>query len=68
MSVRDNVHQLIDALPEDRLTDVLDYLADLQDSDESMSADTKTAIEEGLNDIKNVRVVSLGEYRPTRGL
>jgi hypothetical protein len=26
MTVRENVHQLIDALPEERLDDVLDYL------------------------------------------
>jgi hypothetical protein len=26
MTVRENVHQLVDTLPEDRLADVLDYL------------------------------------------
>lgn len=35
MTVRQNVHQLIDALPEERQADVLDYLADLQDEDAS---------------------------------
>ena len=33
MTVRENLHQLVDALPEDRLADVLDYLADLRDED-----------------------------------
>jgi hypothetical protein len=29
-TVRENVHQLVDTLPEDRLADVFDYLADLK--------------------------------------
>lgn len=33
MTVRENVHQLVDTLPQDRLADALDYLADLNDSD-----------------------------------
>ena len=46
-TVRENVHQLVDTLPEDRLTDALDYLADLNDTDE-ISAETRVAIEQGL--------------------
>jgi hypothetical protein len=42
MSVRENVHQLIDALPEERLGDVLDYLADLNDTEE-LSEETRAA-------------------------
>jgi len=68
MTVRENVHQLIDSLPEDRLADVLDYLADLQDSDARLSPETQAAIEEGLDDIRNNRTISLGDYRKTRGL
>ena len=34
MSVRESVHQLIDSLPEDQLSEVLDYLRELNDSDE----------------------------------
>jgi hypothetical protein len=68
MTVRQNVHQLIDALPEDRLGDVLDYLADLQDEDASLSPETKAAIEEGLDDIRSGRTISLTDYRRTRGL
>jgi hypothetical protein len=67
MSVRENVHQLIDALPEERLDDVLDYLADLNDTDE-LSDDTRAAIEQGLADIRNGRTITLEEYRRTRGL
>ena len=47
MSVRESVHQLVDALPEERLDDVLDYLADLNDTEE-LSLETRAAIEEGL--------------------
>jgi hypothetical protein len=68
MTVRENVHQLIDALPEDRLADVLAYLADLQDEDASLSPETKAAIEEGLDDIRKGRTISLTDYRRTRGL
>jgi hypothetical protein len=67
MTVRENVHQLVDALPEDRLADALDYLAELSDEDE-LSADTRAAIEEGLEDIRNGRTTTLEEYRRTRGL
>lgn len=68
MTVRENVHQLIDTLPEDRLADVLDYLADLQDEDATLSPETTAAIEEGLDDIRNGRTISLTDYRRTRGL
>jgi hypothetical protein len=68
MTVRQNVQQLIDALPEDRLADVLDYLADLQDEDASLSPETTAAIEEGLDNIRSGRTISLTDYRRTRGL
>lgn len=67
MSVRESVHQLVDALPEERLDDVLDYLADLNDAEE-LSPETRAAIEEGLEDIRHGRTVTLEEYRRTRGL
>ena len=68
MTVRENVHQLVDTLPEDRLADVLDYLADLQDGDTSIGSETNAAIEEGLNDIRAGRTISLSDYRRSRGL
>ncbi len=68
MSVRENVHQIVDALPEDRLADVLDYLADLQDTNEQFGTETKAAIEEGLADLRAGRTMTLEEYRRTRGL
>jgi hypothetical protein len=67
MTVRENVHQLVDALPDDRLADALDYLEELNDRDE-LSPETQAAIEEGLDDIRNGRTIPLAEYRRTRGL
>jgi adenine/guanine phosphoribosyltransferase-like PRPP-binding protein len=68
MTVRENVHQLVDKLPEDRLEDALDYLAGLEESGEAISAATAEAIEEGLEDIRQGRTIPLEEYRRTRGL
>jgi predicted transcriptional regulator len=62
MSVRDNVHQLIDTLPEDRLADVLDYLAELRDGEEPLSPETAAAVEEGLRDLEQGRTITLEEY------
>ena len=67
MTVRENVHQLVDTLPEDRLADVFDYLADLNDTDD-VSAETEAAIEEGLEDIRAGRTIPIEEYRRTRSL
>ena len=67
MTVRENVHQLVDTLPEDRLSDTLDYLAELNDTDE-VNAGTQAAIQEGLDDIGGGRTITLEEYRRTRGL
>jgi hypothetical protein len=68
MTVRENVHQIVDTLPDERLEDVLDYLAELSESDEPLSAETRGAIEEGLNDIRDGRTITLEEYGRTRGL
>jgi hypothetical protein len=68
MTVRENVHQIVDTLPDERLEDVLDYLAELSEPDQPLSAETRAAIEEGLDDIRNGRTIALDEYRRTRGL
>jgi len=68
MTVRENVHQIVDALPDERLEDVLDYLAELSEPDEPLSGETRAAIEDGLNDIRNGRTIALEEYRRTRDL
>jgi hypothetical protein len=68
MTVRENVHQIVDTLPEERLDDVLEYLAEMSEPDDPLSAETRAAIEEGLNDIRNGRSITLEEYRQKRGL
>ena len=68
MTVRESVHQLIDTLPEEILADVRDYVTDLQGEDATLSAETKAAISEGLDDIREGRTISLADYRRTRGL
>ncbi len=67
MTVRENLHQIVDALPEERLEEVLDYLAELSEPDE-LSGETRAAIEEGLDDMRHGRTITLEEYRRTRGL
>ncbi len=68
MSLRENVRQIVDVLPEDQLADLLQYLTDTRDTDETLSGDTAAAVQEGLNDIANGRTISLEDYRRTRGL
>jgi hypothetical protein len=67
MTAREKVYQLVDTLPEERLAEVLDYLADLNDADQ-VGEETKTAIQEGLEDIRDGRTITIEEYRRTRGL
>jgi hypothetical protein len=68
MTARESVHRLVDDLSEDRLADVVDYLTDLQDTDVALSPATEVAIEEGLEDIRHGRTITLQDYRRTRGL
>ena len=46
---------------------MLDYLADLHDTDD-VSPETKSAIAEGVEDIRTGRTITIEEYRRTRGL
>jgi hypothetical protein len=59
---------MVDRLPEDRLDEVLDYLAELSEPDEPLSGESLAALEEGLDDVRRGRTIALHEYRPTRGL
>jgi predicted transcriptional regulator len=68
MTVRENVHQVVDMLPDDRLDDVLDYLAEMSEPEEMLRAETLAGIREGLEDIRLGRTMSLEEYRRSRGL
>ena len=68
MTVRENVHQIVDLLPDESLDGVLDYLAEISEPEEALSAETRAGIAEGLEDIRQGRTVTLNEYRRTRGL
>jgi len=68
MTVRESVHELIDALPAESLAGVRDYVNDLRDEDAVLSPETEAAIEEGLEDIRERRTISLSDCRRTRGL
>ncbi len=59
-TVRDNVHQLFDTLPEERRAGVLGYPAELQDGEDPLNAEAEAAIE-GLEDLSHGRTVTLEE-------
>jgi len=66
MTIRENVLQFIDMLPEDRLDDVLDYLTELSEGDEPLSVETQAGIKEGLSDIRHAGARSGPAGRPTQ--
>ena len=68
MTVRETVHQIVDLLPDESLDDVLDYLAEISEPEEGLSAETRAGIAEGLDDIGHGRTIALEEYRRPRGL
>ena len=68
MTVRENVHQLVDALSEDRLAEALDYSTELDDTDDILSPEAEAAIDEALEDVRQGRTITLEEYRRTHGL
>ena len=62
MTVRESIHQLVDILPEERLSSALDYLEEMND-DEQLAPESETALAEGLDDIRNGRTTTLEELR-----
>jgi len=66
MTVREELHQAIESLPEEQIGDVLDYVEDLRAG--GLRPETVEAIREGLEDIREGRVTTLEEYRRSRGL
>lgn len=65
MSVREELYHAIDTLPEEHIADVLEYIEDLQVGLQPRAVD---AIREGLDDIREGRIISVEEYRRRRGL
>ena len=68
MTLRENVHQVVDTIPESELDDLLDCLAEWSDSDEEISTATLGGIQEGLDDLRNGRTISHEELRRKYGL
>lgn len=62
MTVRENLHQLVDALPEERLSDLLDFLHELE-GDDTLSPEEAAAVDEALEDVRQGRTVTLDELR-----
>ncbi len=62
MSDRETIHKIIDTLPEERLSSALDYLTELGDDGE-LSTETKAAIQEGLDDLRGGRTITIEELR-----
>jgi predicted transcriptional regulator len=70
MTAREELHKLIDVLPEEQIAELRLYVEDLQSDgeEEELDAGTLAAIREGLDDIAHGRVMDVEEYRRTRGL
>jgi hypothetical protein len=70
MTGREELHKLIDGLPEEQIAELRLYVEDLQSggAEGELDAGTLAAIREGIDDITHGRVMDLEEYRRTRGL
>jgi hypothetical protein len=67
MTVRENLHHLVDTLPENRLEDALNLLDQLDD-DDTLSPEEQAALERAEADFREGRTVSWEEYKRTHGL
>jgi len=67
MTIREELHKLIDTLADEQIAEVRQYVDELR-GEESLSEDTRAAIREGLDDVEHGRVLGVQEYRHTRGL
>ncbi len=70
MTVKEDLHRLIDQLPEDRLEYAKEWLEDLQANgeEEVLTAEEWAEIEEGREEIRRGEFVTLEEYERKRGL
>ena len=68
MTVRENVRELVDSIPEQELDHALTYLSGLCGSDDELDGTALVAIQEARDDYRNGRTGSLEEYRRTRPL
>ena len=72
MTVREELHQLVDQLPEDQAERARGWLENLRDAaDEdrlALDAEALASMDRGLTDVAAGRVKSLAEYERERGL
>ncbi len=67
MTLRAQLHTLLDELPEERLEGVREALEQLADDGE-LTPDEQSAVAEGVRDVQAGRTVSLEDYRKQRNL
>ena len=67
MNGREELHKLVDLLPEDQIADVRQYIEELR-GEGKLSEETLAAVREGLDDIEHGRVIDVQEYRRSRGV
>lgn len=71
MTVRDELHRIVDELPEEELLELRQIVNDLKtgtEAEETVSAKSLAAIQEGLEDIKAGRTVSWEQLKNENGL
>ncbi|HLN02022.1 MAG TPA: hypothetical protein VK335_22210 [Bryobacteraceae bacterium] len=70
MTVKEELHQLVEQLPERSLVEVRQFIDDLRSAvepeDESLDAETLESLDRGLADMAAGRVKSLEEYEQER--
>lgn len=67
MTVRENLHQLVDTLPEERLEEALDFLDQLED-DDTLTPEEEAAVERAEEDFRQGRTITLEEFKRIHGL
>ena len=67
MTSREELHKLIDSLPDDQIAELRQYAEELR-GEEKLTEETLAAIRAGLDDIEHGRVMDVEQYRRTRGL
>ena len=71
MTVRDELHTIMDELPEEELLELRQFVNDLKadtEAEETVTAESWAAIREGLEDIKAGRTVSWEQGKSENGL
>ena len=71
MTAKEELHRLVDELPEVRLDEARQFLkrlGELEPDDEPLDAECLTSLDRGLADIRAGRVKALREYERERGL